>query len=1062
MALRIFFARSLSSAVRGIPGSPAASAASALPCRAAARYARPIVGDAALAADKVFISYAHSPEHSPLVLAFANALRAQGVDADIDRYHVRPKEGWPRWCEKQLRPDVSRYVIAVCTQIYRQRADDDVKPDEGRGVYWEVGLIYQYQYDDKGDPRLIPVLLGDEPQTSIPDAFRGQTIYRIKAFDLSDPGYQGLYRELTAQLAVTMPPLRPQVKLDGAPATALPRREALSNFPAIDISRIDRYAPEELIGRETETAVIDEAWRRAVAGEKHPRVLTFVALGGEGKTALVAKWAMRLIAGERPSFEAAFAWSFYSQGTREQVGASSDLFLAEALKFFGGEERPGESGHDKGKRLADIVGKSRALLILDGVEPLQYEEKSPLKFELKDLGLLALLKGLAQRNAGLCLVTTRYKIANMLAWTETAPQLDLAPLSKQAGAKLLERFGVNGTAKEREQLAEDLEGHALTLEILGGYLRDAHGGDIRKRDLVKLEEADAEEKGGHAFRALDAYVRWFEGGGEQGKRALAMWQLMGLFDRPADAGSLEALWREPAIAGLTEPLVSSSDAQRNLTLKRLEDAKLVSVARDAGGALVRVDAHPLLREYFAKRLRETMAESWKAAHKRLYEHLTTTEDKETPTLDDLQPLYEAVAHGCAAGLYEEARAEVFIERILRGAVSDGFYSTFKLGAYGADLGAVACFFDPPWRRVSSHLAPEAQAWLLNETAFRLRALGRLAEAREPMRAGLEMRIAQEDWKNAAASANNLSELELTLGEVDAATHDAEAALAHADRGGLADQRMRRRATHANALQQAGRRAEAAALLAEAEAMQAESHPHEPWLYSLRGFHYCDLLLGEAERAAWRRRCASVFPGAAAAKPAAAAHGAGGDDPPDLEALLAACSAVTERASEAIKVAEHNRWLLEIGLDRLTLARAALYAATLRGGPPLAEHVDAAVDFLRRAGAQHHLPHGLLTRALWRGVRGDFAAAREDLDEAWEIAERGPMQLHLADIHLHRARLFGLFPGRPESYPWSSAAADLAEARKLIDACGYGRRRDELADAEAALAAPPPGASVTRP
>ena len=30
-----------------------------------------------------------------------------------------------------------------------------------------------------------------------------------------------------------------------------------------------------------------------------------------------------------------------------------------------------------------------------------------------------------------------------------------------------------------------------------------------------------------------------------------------------------------------------------------------------------------------------------------------------------------------------------------------------------------------------------------------------------MRAGLEMRIEQEAWKNAAASAGNLSELELT-------------------------------------------------------------------------------------------------------------------------------------------------------------------------------------------------------------------------------------------------------------------------------------------------------------
>ena len=98
--------------------------------------------------------------------------------------------------------------------------------------------------------------------------------------------------------------------------------------------------------------------------------------------------------------EAAFAWSFYSQGTRE-IGASSDLFLAEAIKFFGAEAIEGESGHEKGKRLAKIVGAKRALLILDGLEPLQYPPASPLAGQLKDDGLLALLKGLAQRNAGL-------------------------------------------------------------------------------------------------------------------------------------------------------------------------------------------------------------------------------------------------------------------------------------------------------------------------------------------------------------------------------------------------------------------------------------------------------------------------------------------------------------------------------------------------------------------------------------------------------------------------------------------------------------------------------------
>ncbi len=60
-----------------------------------------------------------------------------------------------------------------------------------------------------------------------------------------------------------------------------------------------------------------------------------------------------------------------------------------------------------------------------------------------------------------------------------------------------------------------------------------------------------------------------------------------------------------------------------------------------------------------------------------------------------------------------------------------------------------------------------------------------------------------------------------------------------------------------------------------------------------------------------------------------------------------------------------------------------------------------------------------------------------------------MPLHVADIHLHRARLFGLDADRPASYPWTSLQADLAEARRLIDKHGYWRRKEELEDVEAA-------------
>lgn len=96
--------------------------------------------------------------------------------------------------------------------------------------------------------------------------------------------------------------------------------------------------------------LIDDAWAKAVAGEaERPRVMTFVALGGEGKTALVAKWAIAQSDRNWPGCEAAFAWSFYSQGSSEQQAASSDLFLAEALKFFNAPPVEGvESAHDRG------------------------------------------------------------------------------------------------------------------------------------------------------------------------------------------------------------------------------------------------------------------------------------------------------------------------------------------------------------------------------------------------------------------------------------------------------------------------------------------------------------------------------------------------------------------------------------------------------------------------------------------------------------------------------------------------------------------------------------------
>jgi hypothetical protein len=158
-------------------------------------------------------------------------------------------------------------------------------------------------------------------------------------------------------------------------------------------------------------------------------------------------------------------------------------------------------------------------------------------------------------------------------------------------------------------------------------------------------------------------------------------------------------------------------------------------------------------------------------------------------------------------LQQEVYDQVFFPRIQKG---NEAYPVTKLGVFGSELGAVACFFEKPWERLPQFSRKTAKP-ILNRAAFYMRALGRLTEALDPMRAGMEMAAKQKDWSNAANGASNVSELELTLGEVARAVGDAEQSVTYADR-----------------------RAEAEARFREAEQLQTESQPAYPLLYSLRG------------------------------------------------------------------------------------------------------------------------------------------------------------------------------------------------------------------------------------
>jgi SEFIR domain-containing protein len=156
----------------------------------------------------VFISYSHdSPEHSERVLSLALALRENGVDVELDQFHNEEILDWPRWCNEQTSPECSEFVVCVCTAEYRRRVEGRVPPEKGKGAYWEGGLLDDDLYDDKGNRRVIPILLNDEPESSVLRFLRGWTLCRIRQFALSDSGYEHLIRILTAQLKVKKNPL---------------------------------------------------------------------------------------------------------------------------------------------------------------------------------------------------------------------------------------------------------------------------------------------------------------------------------------------------------------------------------------------------------------------------------------------------------------------------------------------------------------------------------------------------------------------------------------------------------------------------------------------------------------------------------------------------------------------------------------------------------------------------------------------------------------------------------------------------------------------------------------
>lgn len=751
--------------------------------------------------------------------------------------------------------------------------------------------------------------------------------------------------------------------------SARPKRVSISRLPVTG---------RDLFGREKQLQQLDDAW----ANQK-THILSLVAWGGVGKSALVNHWLGRMASDDYRGAERVYAWSFYSQGTTDRA-VSADQFIEAALTRFGDPDPNKGSPWDKGERLAQLVAAQRTLLVLDGLEPLQHPP-GPDEGRLKDQALQSLLRGLAASNNGLCLISTRVAITDLSSFERsTAPRIDLEHLSPEAGAQVLTAQGVKGTQEELEKASDEFGGHSLALTLLGSYLSDVYGGDVGRRTEVSDLEGDV-RYGGHAQKVMASYEKWFGEGAE-----LSVLRMLGLFNRPADEDSISALRDLPAIPGLTDTLQGLSEIDWQRLLSKLRRAQLLAAPSPNQPGML--DTHPLVREHFGEQLKRTRPAAWREGNNRLYEHLTRAAQEFPETLKEMAPLYAAVAHGCEAGRHQEACDSVFKRRIRR---DNKDFSISNLGAFGADLTALSSFFTYSWKQPVSGLSETDKAYLLNEAGFVLRALGQLKESTQPMQAGLEARISQQSWEDAAIAASNLSEIYLTIGDLSQALTYARRSVEFADKSGKRPYQMSRRTTLANSLHQANRLVEADDVFREAEEMQKEHQPEFPRLYSVWGFWYCDLLLTQGKY-----------------------------------------QEVQSRVEKTLRLSITKGWLLVIALDYLSMGRAYLLQAVREATgnyTKATNYLRRAVRGLRQAGDIPFLPRGLLARAELYRVKGEFDQAQTDLDEAMRIATRGGMGLHEADCHLGYARLY-LARGEKER-----ARESWETAREMIGRMGYHRR-----------------------
>jgi tetratricopeptide (TPR) repeat protein len=438
-----------------------------------------------------------------------------------------------------------------------------------------------------------------------------------------------------------------------------------------------------------------------------------------------------------------------------------------------------------------------------------------------------LLHYLADVPKGLCLITTRYPLNDLNEWHKRSyKNLDLIDLSIPDSLLMLRRRGVKGSDEDMTEVINRYKGHALSLTSVAGYLNRYYDGDIKQAPEVEFILDDRER-----FKDVNKLLRKYAEKMSDSERIFL--QIFSLFRREVTENNFAGVFRhEIEDTKFNDELVKMSELDFKDLINGLVDWRLISYDKTKKA----YTTHPLIKGYFESDFNDKIK---RLCHKRIYQYFGEYAPDRPETLEEMQPLFEQVYHGCAAGLYDEVYWPIYVEKI--GGQPCEYKIRHKLGAWETDLSLVRTFFpEGDISQMPLVSKKSDQSWLLNEAGLGLTNIGRPKEAEEPLKTAIELYIENNQFAYASRSYQNLADLQFRTGEFESGLESAKKALDAAEKEKFYEYIVFSKAYLAWILHLLGKNEEAGKEFREANELEGRISGYR--LYSLLGVNYADLLI----------------------------------------------------------------------------------------------------------------------------------------------------------------------------------------------------------------------------